>query len=304
MDATLPKAAFLGSRESLKPARVRQHHSDGDIELDGWPSPCGGTQSTDDLSETIEGLSFHSSTSTTRNSVAALATILPIHGNTRLREALLSIPTPSGDGSSQISDRELVDKFNNTRFALRYYSGHPGSGGGGDNYGIVMLEGRRSGTRDSGSSSGRPTPPLRAKRQQGAWWRRFVDMSPEAREGDIRLLFLLFVSGLLILILYYESTPLDTASACFSRRWGCLSAPFGNTTFSGRSPWTSTFTPYSRSRLSSRGMLFAPATTAFSGLARSIAGRQGMSGAIALAAVLSKFLPIMLSTVPFRNITT
>ncbi|KAK3383353.1 hypothetical protein B0T24DRAFT_565994 [Lasiosphaeria ovina] len=139
-------------------------------------------------------------------------------------------------------------------------------------------------------------------------------MSPEAREGVLRLLFLLFVSGLMVLILYYESTSLDTAFEAFmdSQKFGVrlLFTAFGvlistvwEYYFLRKVSLSLSISPY-RSRLSSRDMLFAPATTAFSGLARSIAGRQGMSGAIALAAVLSKFLPIMLSTVPFRNIIT
>ncbi|KAI1421260.1 hypothetical protein F5Y12DRAFT_768672 [Xylaria sp. FL1777] len=126
-----------------------------------------------------------------------------------------------------------------------------------------------------------------------------------------RLSLFLLVCGVLILVLYYSLTKGDTAFERFidSDSFGVrfLFASFGVVISFF---WSSFFdrvvimTPYqllaNRPQNASRSILLAPPTNAFSGIWYAARTRHLFLGAVGLASVLSNFLGIFLSNVPFQ----
>ncbi|KAK0654754.1 hypothetical protein B0T16DRAFT_383791 [Cercophora newfieldiana] len=127
--------------------------------------------------------------------------------------------------------------------------------------------------------------------------------------------FFLLVCGFFIVILYYETTTLDTAFERFFDNEGFgirfIFAGLGaviSLFWEGHFSRTTRIDPYRHHRSSGRAekamLLTSPATTPYTGLWIAIRQRNWLVAAVALLAILSKFMPIMLSNIPFRNVQT
>ncbi|KAF3071243.1 hypothetical protein GL218_00614 [Daldinia childiae] len=126
-----------------------------------------------------------------------------------------------------------------------------------------------------------------------------------------RGLFLFILSGLLGLILYYNNTGGDTAferfmdSESFGVRFlftavGVVISFFWASFFSS----IAVLSPYqllaSSPQHARRSILLAPPTNAFSGLLSSVRRRHGFLAVVALTSILSEFLTVFLSNIPYR----
>ncbi|KAI1456518.1 hypothetical protein F4805DRAFT_226957 [Annulohypoxylon moriforme] len=126
-----------------------------------------------------------------------------------------------------------------------------------------------------------------------------------------RLVFLFVLCGLLALILYYNNTGGDTAferfmdSESFGVRFlftgvGVVISFFWASFFSS----IAILSPYqllaSSPQQARRSILLAPPTNAFSGLWSAIRRRHSFLAVVAVTSILSEFLTIFLSNVPFR----
>ncbi|KAH8882168.1 hypothetical protein GQ53DRAFT_610066, partial [Thozetella sp. PMI_491] len=127
--------------------------------------------------------------------------------------------------------------------------------------------------------------------------------------------FLIFLCGLMILILYYENTMLDTPFERFmdSQKLGVRFL------FSGIGVVLTGFWDYYFSRVfesqvyrrlsinqrpAESSILISPPSSAFVGLWNATIQRDIFSWNVALATILAKFTPLLLSNVPFRNTVT
>ncbi|KAH8880275.1 hypothetical protein GQ53DRAFT_670227 [Thozetella sp. PMI_491] len=124
-----------------------------------------------------------------------------------------------------------------------------------------------------------------------------------------RLAFLLFISGLLVVILYYNETFDETGfehfmdSQSFGVKFLFTMVGVGVTFF-----WSSffasmaTLSPYyllsRRPQSASRSVLISQPINAFTGLWSAIQRRHGALGVVAATAILSEFMPILLNNVP------
>ncbi|VBB81088.1 Putative protein of unknown function [Podospora comata] len=144
--------------------------------------------------------------------------------------------------------------------------------------------------------------------------KRFWHMKPTTKEFLARATTLLFVIGLLILILYYENTILDTPFRFMdSQSFGVriLFTSFG-TIVSGC--WDYFFSQVSHScihrrlstapQLARTSILLSPPSNIFTGLWQFARSRDVLFFNIAFAALLAKFTPILFSSIPFRNTVT
>ncbi|KAI2632658.1 hypothetical protein GGS26DRAFT_85697 [Hypomontagnella submonticulosa] len=126
-----------------------------------------------------------------------------------------------------------------------------------------------------------------------------------------RLLFLFVLCGLLALILYYNNTGGDTPferfmdSESFGVRFlftgvGVIISFFWASFFSS----IAILSPYqllaNSPQHARRSILLAPPTNAFSGLVSSVRRRHGFLAVVALTSILSEFLTIFLSNIPYR----
>ncbi|KAI5928210.1 hypothetical protein F4810DRAFT_719863 [Camillea tinctor] len=126
-----------------------------------------------------------------------------------------------------------------------------------------------------------------------------------------RLLLLFVLCGLLALILYYNNTGGDTPferfmdSEAFGVRFlftgvGVVISFFWSSFFDS----IAILSPYhllsSSPQTARRSILLAPPTNAFSGLWSSIRRRHGFLAVVALTSILSEFLTVFLSNVPYR----
>jgi len=149
-------------------------------------------------------------------------------------------------------------------------------------------------------------------------WRRFCQKTSTTLSSNltIRLTALVLTTGLLILILYYETVFLDSKFEQFmnSQSFGVriLFTAFG-TAISGF--WDYHFLETSESQihqhlargpqLAQKSILLSPPSNIFAGLFQSVLHIRGvLSCNIALATFLAKFTPILLSNVPFHNTVT
>ncbi|KAM7213514.1 hypothetical protein V8F06_011127 [Rhypophila decipiens] len=147
-----------------------------------------------------------------------------------------------------------------------------------------------------------PTPAVNAKRM--FWQPRSADL-----EIHIRAIALVFLIGLLILILYYESTILDTPFERFmdSQSFGIrlLFTSFG-TAVSGFWDWYffQISCSHIHNSLSKSSILPSPPQNIFTGLYTFFRSRDIFALNVAFTVLHAKFIPILFSNIPFRNTVT
>jgi hypothetical protein len=145
-------------------------------------------------------------------SIASMAGLLQ---DEKLRELFRSLPTPTRRGQI-LHRRQMLDTLGGHRYRLaRHQNGEA------DDYGICIVpQGEDQGSLRSRIKS----PPKRyPKRNPSKDYNSILHrLSIRANEVSVRLSFLLFLCGVLILILYYENTILDTSFESFmdSERFG------------------------------------------------------------------------------------
>ncbi|KAK4658997.1 hypothetical protein QC762_106420 [Podospora pseudocomata] len=139
------------------------------------------------------------------------------------------------------------------------------------------------------------------------------------RERTFQGVLLAFFCGLLILILYYELTEYeDLQESAFE--WFMDSQGFGvRMLFTGLGVvlsfmWDHLFTTFSKRRIYQRmaqkqqpaalSVLEPCPKTVFTGLWRAVRQKDLMAGAVAFAGILSKFVPALLSSIPFSSAQT
>ncbi|KAK3938248.1 hypothetical protein QBC46DRAFT_265837 [Diplogelasinospora grovesii] len=126
-----------------------------------------------------------------------------------------------------------------------------------------------------------------------------------------RLAFLLLLTGVMVVVLYYNNTGGDTPFERFmdTQSFGVRAlftlVGIGITFF-----WSSFFTslatlsPYyllsQRPQPAERSILLSPSLNAFTGIFRAIQRRHVFLVIVAFTAILSEFMPILLNNVPFR----
>ncbi|KAM7195028.1 hypothetical protein V8F33_006897 [Rhypophila sp. PSN 637] len=212
-------------------------------------------------------------------------------------------------------DGEMESELAGMRFKLGYFKGP--EGGPGERYGILVVKKRPVDEINGGLVRvTTKSPPQKRKaavsRYISRTWSRLV---PETRQLLVRIIALVLITGLFILILYYEVTILDTPFERFmdSQSFGVrvLFTGFGTAVSSF---WEYYFNQVSESQLYQRlasgsqpaqsSINLSPPSNVFVGLWRSFRTRDILSFNIALAALLAKFTPILFSNIPFRNTVT
>lgn len=242
-------------------------------------------------------------------SIVALARLLHVGGKEEeilLRELILGLDTPTREGES-ISREDMQNCFLSHRFAIEKLG-----------CGIITS------FKESEAQSTCCHPSPRGWRR----WLRVRKLSEQRYtktnlcmtgkkvvvEHGLGAIFFLVLCGLLIVVTYYGSVQLDWRNP-FERFMD--SQTVGVTflfTASGSvvdQAWSHFFSgvemlePYRRLSFKHKPATFADLTrprssNAFSGFFRAAAHRDWFVGAVAFAGVLTKFLPICLSNIPFR----
>ncbi|KAK3688230.1 hypothetical protein B0T22DRAFT_479497 [Podospora appendiculata] len=245
-------------------------------------------------------------------SIAAMASMLSSSGP-ELKALMASMP-PCADGVC-LRSGEVEKTFKGKRFHLggpdthnpdnKGQDGH----GGGAHYGIHTISLPEA--EDTGEVRlTAQDPPRRSSMKP-----RTSPASPFDMEFFGRILFLVFIGGLLILILYYENSMLHTGFETFMD-----SQTFGvRILFTGMGSIISIFWDFQFSRVAEnqlyqrltkqpqpaqRSILLSPPSSVFTGLWSYVSTKDVVSANVALAALLAKFTPILLSNIPFRNTVT
>ncbi|KAK3367291.1 hypothetical protein B0T24DRAFT_710100 [Lasiosphaeria ovina] len=253
-------------------------------------------------------------------SVAALAALLPLRSE--LRALLLAVPGPgtvAGGGG-------LVGALEGRRFRLgwKVYAGADGRGT--EVYGIDVVddaEGRREDARPVPRLTVRDPParkPVQEKQQRQQQNQKLTcGMFAGGETSELawaRVVFLVLITALLVLILYYENTQLDTAFEAFMdsqsfgvrilfTALGTVVGAFWGYYFSCASEYQVYQRMARTPQPARRSVLLAPPASVFAGLRQALFTTSDASAAhTALAALLAKFTPILFSAIPFRNTVT
>ncbi|KAK4442846.1 hypothetical protein QBC34DRAFT_337928 [Podospora aff. communis PSN243] len=216
------------------------------------------------------------------------------------------------DGTGRVSDREVIRRLDRHRYFLGYNFAW-----GSKDYGIVaqriktrVLTPERSGTWVARAATTISTAGGRLRTRTPNW----VSIDDITKGRVIFYAGLLYISGLLILVTYYENTILpDTAFEQFMNNqdfgvrvlftaFGILLTFFWDYYYS----WVSLREPYRRLWHSAPShVLTTPRPTSpFTGFFGSLARREWFVSLVAFTNILSKFLPILLSTIPFSPFQT
>ncbi|KAK4213799.1 hypothetical protein QBC37DRAFT_285244 [Rhypophila decipiens] len=242
-------------------------------------------------------------------SIASMSSLLA-SSEPELRTLLRSIPS----GGKYITDSQISDVLKANRFRLCYYTSpvltHKRSGKPRPKYAIQVLP-----VIPVDNSPIRPTTRDPPERRSNTPKKRFWHVNPATRDISIRVTALIVHVGLLILILYYENTTMDTTFEAFmdSESFGVrLSLTTFGTAVSGF--WDYYFFQISdthihtllaaRPRSARDSILLAPPSNPFIGLYRFIRSKDAFAFSIALTALLAKFTPILFANIPFRNTVT
>ncbi|KAM7211141.1 hypothetical protein V8F06_013474 [Rhypophila decipiens] len=240
-------------------------------------------------------------------SIASMAGLL--HGSEKdVHDLLRKIPKHGSDEGQCLLESEIIGPFEGKMYRLGFYT-PPGNEE--PRYGLRVVPARED------DSPVRPTvrdPKIRKPVRPAAAKFKFWHMQPSARQIVTRLITLIFVVGLLVLILYYENTILDTPFERFmdSQSFGVrlLFTLFG-TAVSGL--WSYHFSQTAESQIYDRlvtpkpareSILLSPPSNVFIGLWRFSRTKDILASNIALAALVAKFTPILFSNIPFRNTVT
>ncbi|KAH8894540.1 hypothetical protein GQ53DRAFT_857968 [Thozetella sp. PMI_491] len=145
--------------------------------------------------------------------------------------------------------------------------------------------------------------------------RSFLKSSSETLDITVRILCLVFTVGLLIVVLYYENTILDTPFEAFMdsqsfgvrftfTAFGVLINLFWEHYFSVTSMYYTFWRLSQRACPASESILLTQPTTVYSCIVKAARKLDFFLAAVASAGILSKFTPLLLSTVPFRDTIT
>ncbi|KAI0598657.1 hypothetical protein F4775DRAFT_553791 [Biscogniauxia sp. FL1348] len=249
--------------------------------------------------------------------------------NAEVRRMFARLPTSGGEGGTGGEEEEGVvlgeamkRLLKHRRFKLGYFKTSPD---GAWEYGIMLHEDDRGGVDvlglddddGSGSSSSSSSSDVQAARRGGRYdagtskkeTKRHLPFLMLGYAGRLLLLFVL--CGLLALILYYNNTGGDTPferfmdSESFGVRFlftgvGVVISFFWSLFFDS----IAILSPYhllsNSPQTARRSILLAPPTNAFSGLWSSVRRRHGFLAVVALTSILSEFLTMFLSNVPYR----
>ncbi|KAK4209957.1 hypothetical protein QBC37DRAFT_323066 [Rhypophila decipiens] len=238
-------------------------------------------------------------------SIASMAGLLH-SSEEEVHDLLRKIPK-HGDEGKCLLDSEISGPFEGKRYRLGFYTS------GNEElvrYGLYVVPARED------DSPVRPTvrdPKMREPVRPASKF-KFWHMQPSARQIVTRLITLIFIVGLLVLILYYENTILDTPFERFmdSQSFGVrlLFTSFG-TAVSGL--WSYHFSQTAESQIYDRlvtpkpareSILLSPPSNVFTGLWRFSRTKDILSSNTSVAALVAKFTPILFSNIPFRNTVT
>jgi hypothetical protein len=229
-------------------------------------------------------------------SIAGTAALLR---NDETRRAFREIRSPINEkGYGYLHNQQLVEDLSAYKFSIR------------EEVIAVVQKPQRSEElglqpRRSGSGLARWATGLRAR----------CHNNPSRVDNVLKGMFFIILVGFFILIVYYESTQLDTPFERFMDNQN-----FGvRTMFTGLGViisffWEYTFyrvailEPYRRlgqaPQLGKGTVIPSPSTTPSLGLIRSLARRDFVVAAVAFTAVLSKVTPLLLANIPFNPVQT
>ncbi|KAK0671648.1 hypothetical protein QBC41DRAFT_48689 [Cercophora samala] len=227
--------------------------------------------------------------------------------NRETRAAFCSLPPDKGKG---LSHSKLVSGFGDRTFRLGHFFNHYGI----PEYGIMasranvtIVRPDRPDTASTGITS--PQHELLGGQNSNAKAERHLPFLMLSYSG--RIAFLLPLTGIMVVVLYYNNTGGDTGFERFmsTQNFGVRSLftlmGVGITLF-----WSAFFTslailsPYQLMSQSPRpahqSITLSPPMNAFSGIYSAIKRRHIFLIVVAFVAILSEFLPILLNNVPFR----
>ncbi|KAK3359473.1 hypothetical protein B0T25DRAFT_494974 [Lasiosphaeria hispida] len=242
-------------------------------------------------------------------SIAATASLAQ---DLETRRLFQSLGVGEGMGSS-IRDSEIVERLKCQRFFLGHIQETDAKDRWHD-YGVTTQEVPPPPT----AFTSRRTGSWRSKtglRKTGSWPKIKRRLSRQPTADWMVLGAVLFLCGLLALILYYETTQLDSPFEDFMKDQG-----FGvRVVFTGLGVVISLFWDFYFARVSSMepyrllyyhslpaktSVLVQPHTTVFTGLAGALLRCEGFVTMVSFSAVLANVTPILLSAVPFNHSQT
>ncbi|KAK4173623.1 hypothetical protein QBC36DRAFT_359459 [Triangularia setosa] len=249
-----------------------------------------------------------------RTGVAAnpwtIAGIGSLATNRETRAAFCSLPADRGKG---LSHSKLIAGFGDRKFRLGHFFNHYGI----PEYGImasranvtIVRPADRPGTASTGTGATSPQHELLSSQNSNLKAERHLPFLMLSYSG--RIAFLLPLTGILVVVLYYNNTGGDTNFERFmsTQNFGVRSLftlmGVGVTLF-----WSAFFTslailsPYhlmSHSpRPAQQSITLSPPMNAFSGIWSAVKCRHIFLIIVAATAILAEFLPILLNNVPFR----
>ncbi|KAK4201709.1 hypothetical protein QBC40DRAFT_323630 [Triangularia verruculosa] len=233
-------------------------------------------------------------------SIAAMAGLL---SNAEVRELLRSLPGREDGG--YLRDSQIAGVLAGRRYRLGFSTSRMGDDEH-SAYGIEVCPVVDDTTPIKPTIKDPPTRVADSSTPKKKFWH----MKPATKELLVATITLFFIAGLLILILYYENTILDTPFERFmdSQSFGVriLFTSFG-TIVSGC--WDYFFSQISRSQIYHRlstspqpartSILISPPSSIFTGLWQFARSRDILPFNIAFAALLAKFTPILFSNIPY-----
>ncbi|KAH8892994.1 hypothetical protein GQ53DRAFT_822489 [Thozetella sp. PMI_491] len=240
-------------------------------------------------------------------SIACITSLLPSQD---VRDLLLSLPPLPGKAG--IRDSQMLKCLEGVRFRIGYPGGYQDDNSPG--YGIRTVQLEDEGNIRLTTRNLSPKSPIK-KRQMNRIRSLLHQLTPQRQEVIMRCVLLLILWGLLVLLLYYENTILNTPFEAFmdSQMFGIrfLFAAIGTIITSLWEYCFSTVAEYQYYRRLSAGpepaersILLSPPVTVFHGIVQAIWTKDWFSANVAFAALLAKFTPLLLSNVPFRNTVT
>ncbi|KAK4663183.1 hypothetical protein QC763_606380 [Podospora pseudopauciseta] len=246
-----------------------------------------------------------------RTGVAAnpwtIAGIGSLATNRETRAAFCSLPPDKGKG---LSHDKLVNGFGDRTFRLGHFFNHygiPEYGVMASRANVTIVRPDRPDSVSTGTTS--PQHELLEGQNSNAKAERHLPFLMLSYSG--RIAFLLPLTGIMAVVLYYNNTGGDTGFERFmsTQNFGVRSLftlmGVGITLF-----WSAFFTslailsPYQLMSQSPRpahqSITLSPPMNAFSGIGSAIKRRHIFLIVVAFVAILSEFLPILLNNVPFR----
>ncbi|KAK4158643.1 hypothetical protein QBC43DRAFT_349936 [Cladorrhinum sp. PSN259] len=236
-----------------------------------------------------------------------IAGVASLSTNLELRGVLSSLPTGQ---VQKITQKHILDAFEDKKFRL----GHYFNGYGNPDYGVMVLgEENRSNhigwKADADSTVSAESPRETEVQEAGQQVEHHLPFLMLSYTG--RLAFLLPLTGVMIVILYWNNTGGDTPFNNFMTAQGFgVRALFTLIGVAITFFWSSFFTslailsPYlllSQSpRAAQDSIILSPSMNAFSGVWGAIKRRHFFLLVVASTAILAEFMPVLLNNVPFR----